>query len=428
MNFELFIAKKHLMRRRKTTLISMVGVCVGVAALIVVLAVFTGFQSQLRATMVSVHPHLKIEKWGGMTDPDKEIEKVRSLHIPGLRTVAAFVTGEGLLQSETGATGVIVRGLDTERESLDFYKKNMVEGEFDLTDRVTTRTQRRFLFFKKTITHSTGGILIGEELAAILRLRVGDTVTLIAPDFSSHAASLAQLQSQTRSFIVKGIFHLGMSEFDSTYVLASVPQAQSMFRLGHSVRGLSLRFEDLSDALHWKWRLAGEYSAEYVITSWQDVNPNFFQALKVEKSVQTIFLSLIVLVAAFNIFSTLIMMVMEKTKDIGILKALGATAGSIRRIFLIQGFSIGFCGVLMGTGLGLVVLFYRNDILGFIKKTTGFELFPSDVYLFDGLPAEIHMEDITVIVAFALLASLLAGFYPAHRAAKLHPVEALRYE
>ncbi|MCM8776443.1 MAG: FtsX-like permease family protein [Candidatus Omnitrophica bacterium] len=428
MAFEGFIARKHLMFRKKATLICILGVGVGVAALMVVLAVFTGFQSELKSTMVGVHPHLRIEKWGGLDDPQGDIAKVEALEIRGIRSLSSFVAAEAILQSNAGATGVIVRGVDPVHEDLEIFKRHMVAGKFDLSDQHWMETERRGLFFKKDLKKTIGCIMIGEGLARILHVQVGDRITLVAPSFGGNTESFNLGQARSEPFMVKGIFNVGMNEFDTSYVLLDLPRAQRLYALGGRVSGISIRFQDVDDALRWEWVIRGQLGLEYVVTTWQDVNPHFFQALKVEKSVQTIFLSLIVLVAALNIFSTLIMIVMAKTRDIGILRTLGATEMSVRRIFLWEGFTIGVVGVVLGALSGLTLLYYRNDVLDFIKKTTGFELFPSDVYLFDGLPAEIHPEDIAVIVVLALLASILAAVYPSHRAAKLHPAEALRYE
>ncbi|MBI3307344.1 MAG: ABC transporter permease [Candidatus Omnitrophica bacterium] len=428
MGFELFIAKRYLRNRTRTTFISIAGVCVGVAALIVVLAVFTGFQSQLKSTMVSVHPHLKIEKWGGVTDWQSEVSKIQSLNMPGVRTIAPYVSAEAVLQSDATATGVIVKGVDSRYEDMAIFQKNLTGGEFDLSDTTIEKSKRWLFFFKKTVRVPVGKVLIGESLAMILRVHVGDTVTLIAPTFESGARSIAGIRAETKTFIVGGVFHLGMSDFDTSFAMISLPRAQELYHLGGRVSGIGVRFQDVDQALKWTLILRGKFPLEYVISSWQDVNPNFFQALRVEKSVQMIFLALIILVAAFNIFSTLVMVVLEKTRDIGVLQAIGATRANIRKIFLLQGTTVGVLGVLSGTAIGLLVLFYRNDILKFIKDTTGFELFPSNIYLFDGLPAEIHAADIIAIVGLALGASILAALYPAYRASRLNPVEAIRYE
>lgn len=434
MGFEGYIAWRHMTRRRKAGFISLIsfisvlGIGVGVMALIVVLSVMSGFNRELKDKMVSVHPHIRIEKYGGMDRPESEIANVRSANIPGLKTVASFVAGEAVLRSEAGATGVVVRGVDWRNEDLAIFQRNMTSGSLDFEDRVAQETKRSGFFGTKTVEMRTGSVVIGEWLAASLRVRVGDIVTLITPPLGDSTVSLLFPKAEARPLIVKGIFRIGMNDFDSNFALIDIPQAQAAFHLGTRVNGLSLRFQDVDDALRWQMILRSRYDTDYVIRSWHDVNPNFFQALKVEKSVMTIIVSLIICVAAFNIFSVLIMVVMEKTKDIGVLRALGATRAGIRRIFVIQGFCLGFMGVALGTATGLLMVLYRNPILDFIKQTTGFELFPHDIYLFDGLPAQINPDDIIMIVCLALATSVAAGFYPAHLAAKLHPVDALRYE
>jgi len=433
MSFETFIAQKHFRHRRTTGFISLIsfisvaGVAIGVMALIVVLSVMSGFDTELKSKIVNVQPHLRIEKIGGVDNPDADIAKIRQLSLDGLLTLSAYIEGQAIIRSSENATGVMVKGLDTHNEDLSIYEKHLTYGELNFTDQVFLQESKRLLFFKKTEEQTVGSVVLGESLARVLRVRVGDSVKLISP-FQEKSDSIIPVKAEARPFIVKGIFKIGMNDFDSALVLISLNQAQKMYHLDNRTTGLSLRFADVDQADHWKYILRGSFAADYYFRSWYDMNRNFFQALKVEKSVMTILLALIILVAAFNIVSTLIMIVMEKTKDIGILRALGATRASIRKIFVIEGFCIGLMGVVSGACLGLWVASNLNTLSDFIKNTTGFEVFPSDIYYFDKIPAEIHGTDIITIVIFAMLVSVFAGLYPAHRAAKLNPIEALHYE
>lgn len=433
LKFERFIAGKHLTHRRKTGFISLIswisigGVAVGVMALIIVLAVMSGFDRELKAKIVNVQPHLRIEKFGGVDHPQEDLEKIRAHHIPGLIAVATYIEGQAILRSQDGTNGVLVKGLDAVNEDLSIYRDHLVAGELEFDDYVSTQTRRRFFFFKKTVETRTGSLFIGESLAAALRVQVGDTVAVIAPSQDSKK-TLSLAGAETRNFKVRGIFRLGMNDFDAHLILLSLPQTQSLYHLGPKVSGISLRFQDVDQAENWKFRLREDFGLDYSIYSWYDMNRTFFRALKTEKFMMTILLALIILVAAFNIVSTLMMIVMEKTKDIGIMRAIGATQASIRTIFVIEGFSIGLWGIVSGTTLGLLGAFNLNAIMDFVKKTTGWDVFPSDIYYFDKIPAEVHGDDVVVIVAFALLASIFAALYPAHRGAQLNPVEALRYE
>ncbi len=433
MGYEQFIAKKHLAARRKSgfisiiSMISVAGVAVGVMALIVVLAVMSGFDRELKNKIVSVQPHVRIERMGGIENRFDDIAKIKEMGVPGIQNISAFIEGQAILRSTDDATGVIIKGLDLQNEDLSVYQKHMVHGTLDFEDSVMTQTKKRFFFFKTTVEKRTGSIALGEELANRLRVRVGDAVTLISP-FQDPKKPLAFAKAETKPFVVKAIFRVGMNDFDASLALISLDQAQDMYHLGTRVTGISLRFYDVDDAERWKLRIRGGFTSDYFIRSWYDMNHNFFQALKVEKSVMTILLALIILVAVFNIVATLTMVVMEKTKDIGVLRAIGATRASIRKIFLIEGFTIGFYGIVAGTLFGLLMAFNLNPISDFLKQTTGIEVFPSDIYYFDRIPSEVHVQDVLITVAFALIASMMAGVYPAHRAACVNPIEALRDE
>ncbi len=396
-------------------------------ALIVVLAVMGGFDRELKRKIVNVQPHLRVEKVGGVDDVNWEIQKIRSYVEQDLLYASAFIEGQAILKSGTNATGVVIKGVDTERESLDIFKDHLTAGELSFAPVTQQETKRKMLIFKQTISSEYGGILLGKYLARTLDVKVGDVVQFISPA-SAQITSVMNLKVETYPFVVRGIFNVGMNEFDSQMALIDLKQAQRVYQLGSKVTGLSLRFKDVDAADRLKWSLLGNYSADYYFRSWIDMNYSFFRALRVEKSVMTILLALIILVAAFNIVSTLTMVVMEKTKDIGILRAIGATRFGIARIFIIEGFAIGFFGILIGAITGVWLALNLNPVADFIKQTTGLEVFPRDIYFFEKIPSEIHAVDVAWIVGFAMLACILAGLYPAFRAAHLKPVEALRYE
>ncbi len=435
MSYAYFIANRHLTRRRKKGFISLIslisigGVGVGVMALIVVLAVMGGFDRELKRKIVNVQPHLRIEKVGGIDDAVSEIQRVKTFCANDLLSASAFIEGQAILKSGSNASGVVIKGVDTERESLDIFKDHLVAGDLSFDSTTHQETKRSFIVFKKTVSYDYGGILLGKYLARSLDVKVGDVVQFISPAAAKiENINLLNLKIDSYPFIVRGIFNVGMNEFDSQLALIELKQAQKVYQLGNKVTGMSLRFKDVDRAESIKWELTQHYSSDYYFRSWFDMNYSFFRALKVEKSVMTILLALIILVAAFNIVSTLTMVVMEKTKDIGILRAIGATRFGIARIFLIEGFSIGFFGILFGTIAGVWFAMNLNPVADLIKKTTGLDVFPRDVYFFEKIPSEIHAIDVAWIVLFAMLACIIAGLYPAYRAAHLKPVEALRYE
>jgi lipoprotein-releasing system permease protein len=432
--YEPWIAFKHLTRRRKTgfisliSLISILGVAVGVMALIVVLAVMSGFDRELKTKIVNVHPHLRIEKVMGIDQPEILLAKIHSWNQPGIETVSGFIEGQAILRSETNAVGVVVKGVDRLREDLTIFGASIRWGRLGFDPAEEIQIKKSFFGLRKrAVTREVPPVILGETLARILGVGPGDSVSLIAP-FAEEGKVFSLTQAESRTFRVEGIFRMGMSDFDSGLVLVSLEEAQRLYHLGRRVTGLSVRFRDVDLAEKVKGIFQSELGADFLVRSWYDMNRNFFNALQVEKNVMTILLALIILVAAFNIVSTLIMVVMEKTKDIGILRALGATRRSIRRIFVLEGFSYGFFGVVLGSILGLLLAANLNPVADFVEETTGFAVFPSDIYYFDRIPTEINPSDVVTIVILALLTSVLAGIYPAHRAASLNPVEALRYE
>lgn len=435
MKFELFIAHRHLTRRRKSGFISLIslisigGVALGVMALIVVLSVMSGFDSELKRKIVSVQPHLRIEKYDSWENSDVDMKKIRALNVPDLKTVARFIEKQAILRTDNSAQGVVVMGVDTENEDLSFYEKHLVSGTFAFQESVYTETKRTWWFKRKIQKSNVPSVILGDILAARLRAQVGDVLHLITPEPEKKNPFLPLPEHvKTWPVLVRGVFHLGMSDADSQLALISLDTAQKFYHMEGRITGLALRFGNVDAAEKWKWILAGEFSSQYVFASWYDMNQNFFQALKVEKALVGILLSLIVVVAAFNIVSTLIMVAMEKTKDIGILRALGATRAAVRRIFLIEGMSYGFWGMVIGVGLGVWASLKINDLADFLKTTFGIEVFPRDIYIFDKIPAEVHMKDVLMIAGFAFAIAVVAALYPAHRAASLKPVDAIRYE
>ena len=400
-------------------LISVLGVAVGVMALIVVLAVMSGFDRELKSKIVGVQPHIILESLGGISDPDGVRAVIESLKMPEIVSIAPFVQGQGLIRSQSSAVGVVVKGIDSASEPMAVFANHLKAGTLELGEMEVTTAVGKHRWI--------GRAVIGQELAERLRVSLGDMVTVISPASGKDPAEAIK-RATSVPFVVSGIFRLGMSDFDSSLVLTSLKQGRAMYQLGDLVTGMSIRLRDVEAADRIKFEIQGRFGTGYIARSWMDLNRTFFGALRVEKTVMTILLSLIILVAAFNIISTLIMSVMEKTKDVGILRALGATRAAVRRIFLLQGFAVGFTGVVLGALAGLALAFNLNPVSNFLERTFGISVFPKDIYYFDQIPAEVNVPDVIVIVTFALFLSILAGVYPAHYAAKLDPVQALRYE
>jgi len=363
------------------------GVAVGVTALIVVLSVMSGFDNDLREKIVGTNSHIVIERHGGIEDYNELIQKIDK--IPNVIASAPFVNGQALIRQKDQVTGVILRGIDPKREKeVTNIEKYLQVGTFPLEE---------------------DSILIGKELAWRLGFKLGDEVSLIS------AAS-----PKPRPFSVVGIFNSGMFDYDMNLVFTNIESAQSFYGVGDLAGGIGVRVDDVYKAEPIKERIQEAIGFGYWVRSWSDLNKNLFSALKLEKITMFIILALIVVVACFNIVSTLIMMVMEKTRDIGILKSIGVTNSSIKKIFMLNGFFIGFIGTTLGAGIGF--------LLCYLLKTYQFIKLPRDIYYLDRLPVNLNITDFVTVVVAAIVISLISTLYPAWQAARMEPAEALRYE
>jgi lipoprotein-releasing system permease protein len=331
MNFEWFIALKHLVKGRRhgfvslISLISILGVAVGVMALIVVLAVMSGFDRELKSKIVGVQPHLRIEGIGGIRDSTGAARRVKTLGFTDLNSISPYVEGQSIIRSDQNAVGIVVKGVDPHTEPLALFEQKMKVGTLEFTDVNASLNDNKERWI--------GRAVIGETLARRLKIDVGYVVTLISPALEEESLKRAVKKAKSVAFVVSGIFRVGMNDFDSGLVLVSLGRAQELFQLGERVTGMGLRLGDPNNADALKTPLRREFGASYQVRSWTDLNRTFFAALQVERTVMTILLSLIILVAAFNIVSTLIMIVMEKTRDIGVMRAIGATKSAVRSIF-----------------------------------------------------------------------------------------------
>lgn len=388
------------------SLISMAGIALGVAALIVVLSVMNGFQKEVRDRMLSVLSHVEIfDGAGSLPDWPALVAEV-SKH-PEVRGAAPFVDGQAMVTRNDAVRGVMVRGiLPSEEPKVSAVASQVVRGSLS------------------ALKPGEFNIVIGSEMARGFGLRVGDKLTLIAPQGQVTPAGVLP---RLKQFNVVGVFEAGHYEFDSSLVFIHMDDAERLFRLtGPS--GLRLRVSDMQLAPEVAAELGTTLKGDLYLRDWSQQNRNWFAAVQTEKRMMFIILTLIIAVAAFNLVSTLVMTVTDKQADIAILRTLGASPGSIMKIFIIQGALVGLIGTAIGVSLGVLVALNIDVIVPFIEHLFGVQFLPRDIYLISALPSDLRWPDVSRISGIAVLLAFLATLYPSWRAARIRPAEALRYE
>ncbi len=410
MSYELFIAIRYLKSKRRTGFISLIGyisiagVTIGVAALIIVLSVMNGFETQVRSRIIGADAHIRIGTYGetGINNADSLVKEFTGLrYVSG---IAPYIMEKGLIREGGNTEGVIVRGVDPRRlADVSDLPEKIVSGGLHL-GRVDV-----------TGRENLPGIVLGRYLADRLYSTLGDTVVLFSPGSAGPF-----IQPRAKQFIVAGIFETGLYEYDDVFAYIAIPEAQDLFRMQDRVTGLEIKLNDFDKAGIVKEEIQKTLKYPYHVRTWYEMHRNLFNWMKIEKWMTFILLSLIIIVAAFNIISSLIMVVLEKKKEIGVLKSMGATDAGIRRIFLYEGLAVGVIGSVLGTiiGWGLCMLQIRYHFFSL----------PPDVYFLSELPILMKATDFLAVGAAALALCFLASVYPANKAAHLVPVDAIRYE
>ncbi len=406
---ELFIARRYLFGKRTIrfvnviTLISIVGITIGVAALLIVLSIFNGFSEVVTGVMVGFDPHIRIEKSGGMTIDDQSKLNEQFAKNSEVKGSSSYVSGKAMLVSGNKNMVAFIKGVEEQGVSkVSGLKQRVVLGEFTLTD-----------------TSQTNGIILGIGLADKLGCSTGDEINLISPsDFSSMTSAI--FSPSIHKFTVKGIFSSGNREYDAGYAYISLPASQSIFRMGNKVNGVEARLNSFENAFQVKDDLQHQLLTNYEISTWQDLHKDLYFVMKLERWSGYIILSLIILVACFNLMGSLAMSIIEKKRDIGVLQTMGMTPKRIARSFIYEGLLVGGIGTFFGILLGLLVLYLQVKYQLFALDTT--------VYIIPALPVKIELPDLISVSAASLGLSFLSAYYPAKKVAQFQPAESIRWE
>ena len=425
MSYELFISLRYLRAKRKQvfvsiiTFISVAGIFLGVAALIIVIAVMNGFENDLRNKILGINSHIILMEYSGaMRNHPRVMQEVSG--VPGVVAATPFIYSQAMLKNGGNVTGIVLRGLSIKDALKVINLGKISEGKLDYLK----EGEQRIPGLKPELA-GLPGILIGRELAKNLGVFLFETVHVVSPAGVSTPMGMVP---RMKPFVVVGIFESGFYEYDSTLAYISLKNCQEFLNMGDTVTGIEIRVDDIYKADRIAKAIEKKLGYPYWGRNWMEMNRNLFSALKLEKRVMFIILSLIVLVAAFNIISALIMIVMEKNKDIAILKTMGATRGGIMKIFIFQGLVVGAIGTFFGCLAGLAVAFNLESLSRFVEKLFGFKILPGDVYYLNELPSQVNYSDVGIIILGTMLISFLATIYPSWRASRLDPAEALRYE
>jgi lipoprotein-releasing system permease protein len=411
--YELLVGLRFTRAKRRNhfisfiSLSSMLGIALGVAALIVVLSVMNGFQKEVRTRILGVASHVQITGADNRLADWQAVAKQVQGH-PQVVAAAPFINAEGMLTLDSNVRGAIVRGvLPSLEEKVADIGSHMIEGSLE------------------TLAPGEFNIVLGSELARALGARPGDKVTLIAPQ---GLVTPAGILPRLKQFNVSGIFEVGMFEYDSGLALIDIGDAQKLYTMGDAVSGVRLKLRDLFQAREVAQELSTVLRGDVYITDWTRSHANFFRAVQIEKTMMFIILLLIVAVAAFNIVSTLVMAVTDKQPDIAILRTLGASPGGIMKIFVVQGALIGVVGTLIGVVGGVVLALNVDVVVPFLERLLNVHFLSREVYYITELPSDLQKADVVTIALVSLALSFLATIYPSWRASRVNPAEALRYE